>query len=51
MSVVDTATNRVTATIPTGTSPTSVAVGPDGTRAYVTDLDSGTVRVLRISAD
>jgi serine/threonine-protein kinase len=40
----------VTARIPTGNSPTSVSVMPDGSRAYVTNLDDGTVRILDLSA-
>ena len=35
----------MTATIPTGGSPTSVAVLPDGT-GYVTNLGDGTLSVL-----
>jgi serine/threonine-protein kinase len=31
----------------TGASPTSVAVVPDGRKAYVTNFDDGTVRVLK----
>jgi YVTN family beta-propeller protein len=45
VSVVDTATGAVTARVPTGTAPTSVAVLPDGSRVLVTHGD-GTVRVL-----
>ena len=48
--MIDTATNQVTATIPTGDGPTSVSVTPDGRRAYVTNLNDGTVRVLDIAA-
>jgi DNA-binding beta-propeller fold protein YncE len=44
--VFDTAAFRVTATVPTGNSPTSVAVAPDGRRAYVTNLKDGTLTVL-----
>ena len=36
VSVVSTATNTVTATIPVGVSPTGVAVSPDGSKVYVT---------------
>jgi DNA-binding beta-propeller fold protein YncE len=39
----------VTATIPTGGSPTSVAVRPDGTTGYVTNLADGTATVLNLS--
>ena len=38
----------VTARIPTGKSPTSVAVDPSGRNAYVTNLRSGTLTVLKI---
>jgi len=40
VSVVDTATDTVVATIPVG-DPIGVAITPDGTRAYVTDLSRG----------
>jgi DNA-binding beta-propeller fold protein YncE len=36
----------VTATFPIDDTPTSVAVLPDGSRGYVTNLNDGTVRVL-----
>ena len=45
VTVVDTATGEVTARVPTGATPTSVVVLPDGSRALVTHGD-GTVRVL-----
>ena len=35
VSVIDTATNNVTATVPVGIEPTGVAVSPDGTKVYV----------------
>src|SRR5256885_2255641 len=35
VSVIDTATNTVVATIPVGLAPLGVAITPDGTRAYV----------------
>src|SRR4029077_8815160 len=38
VSVIDTATNSVVATIPVGIDPVGVAITPDGTRAYVTNL-------------
>jgi serine/threonine-protein kinase len=47
VSVVDTSTNAVVARLRTGVSPTSVAVTPDGRKAYVTNYDDGTLRVLR----
>ncbi len=46
VSVVSTTTNQVTATIPSVDGPTSVSVRPDGTQAYVTNLDTGTVLIL-----
>ena len=33
--MIDTTTNRVTATIPVGLDPSAVAVSPHGTRAYI----------------
>ena len=50
ISVVDTTSGTVTARIPTGNSPTSISVTPDGRRGYVTNLDDGTVRVLDLAA-
>ncbi|GAA3083628.1 hypothetical protein GCM10010464_54590 [Pseudonocardia yunnanensis] len=50
VSVVDTTANQVTATIPVGDGPTSIVVRPDGTQAYVTTLNSGTIVVLDITA-
>src|SRR5438128_5291975 len=38
VSVIDTATNTVVATIPVGPVPVGVAITPDGTRAYVDDF-------------
>jgi len=46
VSVVDTASNTVTATIPVDTGPWEVAVTPDGHRAYVTDNDANNVSVI-----
>jgi serine/threonine-protein kinase len=48
--VIDTATNLVTARLPTGGAPTSVSVLPNGRQAYVTNLNEGTVRILDITA-
>jgi DNA-binding beta-propeller fold protein YncE len=47
--VIDTDTETVTATIPTGKSPTSIAVLPDGSAAYVSNLGDGTLSVLKIA--
>ena len=38
VSVIDTATNTVVATIPVGIFPSGVAITPDGTRAYVANI-------------
>jgi YVTN family beta-propeller protein len=46
VSVIDTATNTVVATIPVGVGPIGVAITPDGTRVYVTNDDSNTVSVI-----
>ncbi len=46
VSVIDTATNTVVATIPVGQGPWEVAITPDGTRAYVTNAFSNTVSVI-----
>ncbi len=50
MSVIDTATNTatntVTKTIAVGTDPGAVALSPDGTHAYVTNFENGTVPVI-----
>jgi YVTN family beta-propeller protein len=46
VSVIDTATNNVTATIPVGLGPWASAINPTGTRAYVTNLTDGTVSVI-----
>jgi DNA-binding beta-propeller fold protein YncE len=36
--------------VPTGQRPTSVAMAPDGRRAYVTNLRDGTVTILDVGA-
>ncbi|MFF8373804.1 YncE family protein [Streptomyces lydicus] len=46
LSVIDTATNTVTATIAAAGGPTFLAVSPDGTRAYVTLFDDGALGVI-----
>jgi YVTN family beta-propeller protein len=45
LSVIDTATNSVVATFPTGANPIGVSVSPAGNRVYVTNFDDGTVSV------
>jgi YVTN family beta-propeller protein len=39
VSVIDTATNTITATVPVGSNPNGVAVTPDGTKVYVANSD------------
>jgi YVTN family beta-propeller protein len=46
VSVIDTARNTVTATIPVGTNPVGVAVSPNGSTVYVTNYVSNTVSVI-----
>src|ERR1700730_5117395 len=50
VSVIDTATNTVTATITVGSVPVGVAISPDGTRVYVTNSQpasaTGTASVI-----
>ena len=48
MSVLDTATNTVTATVAAGPSPSTVAITRDGTRAYIAGQDGNAVSVLAI---
>jgi len=46
VSVIDTTTNTVTATVDTKDWPSGVAVKPDGTKVYVTNYSNGTVSVI-----
>src|SRR5215471_5713243 len=46
VSVIDTATNTVTATIPVGSFPFGVAVIPDGSKVYVPNIGDNTVSVI-----
>jgi YVTN family beta-propeller protein len=46
VSVIDAATNMVTATIPVGTCPLGVSVTPDGSKLYVANECSNTVSVI-----
>src|SRR5262245_26898215 len=46
VSVIDTATDTVIATIPVGPSPFGVAVSPDGSKVYVANTSSNTVSVI-----
>ena len=49
VSVMDTATNLVTATVPVGVRPYGVAVSPSGAAVYVTNADGGSVSVINAS--
>ncbi|MGH8509815.1 MAG: calcium-binding protein [Gammaproteobacteria bacterium] len=46
VSVIDTASNTVTATVPVGTNPEGVAVTPDGGFVYVANTGSNNVSVI-----
>jgi YVTN family beta-propeller protein len=46
VSVIDIATNTVTATIPVGTNPLGVAVTPDGSKVYVANFGDDNVSVI-----
>ncbi|WP_344757823.1 beta-propeller fold lactonase family protein [Mucilaginibacter dorajii] len=51
VSVINTATNKVTATIKTGVLSTDIAMSPDGSRLYVTNINDGTVSVINTALD
>lgn len=51
VSVIDTSTNSVTATVPVGSYPYGVAVNPAGTKVYVVNSVSNTVSVIDTSTD
>ena len=46
ISVIDTASDMVTATVEVGNSPRGIAVSPDGTKVYVANEDSKSVSVI-----
>ncbi len=46
VSVIDTTTNSLIATIPVGVAPEGVAITPDGARAYVTTAGISVVTVI-----
>src|SRR5258706_4787745 len=46
VSVMDTGTDTVIATIPVGVTPFGVAVSPDGSKVYVANISSNTVSVI-----
>ena len=51
VSVIDTSTNAVTATVTVGTGPSGVAITPNGSYAYVTNEGAGTVSVIDTSTN
>ena len=51
VSVIDASTNTVVANVPVGFSPAAIAVTPDATRAYVTNLASNNVSVIDTTAN
>jgi YVTN family beta-propeller protein len=51
VSVIDTATNNITATIPVGIDPFGVAVTPDGSKVYVSNNVSNTISVIDTSTN
>ena len=51
VSVIATATNTVTATIPVGSGPRGVAVTPDGSTVYVTNFQDNTVSVIATASN
>jgi len=51
VSVINTATNTVSATIPVGEWPWEVAVTPDGSKAYVTNGNINTVSVINTATN
>ncbi len=51
ITVLNTATNTVVATIPVGASPLGVAISPDGSRVYVANVVSQTISVIDASTN
>lgn len=51
VSVIDTATNKVTATIHVGNGPIGVAITPDGSKVYVVNGNDDTVSVIDTSTN
>jgi len=50
VSVIDTASDRVVATIKTGGKPRGIAASPDGRRLYVSDQPTGSLVVVDLAA-
>ncbi len=51
VSVIDTETNNVTATLPVGDDPVRVVVTPDGTKLYVTNHKGNTTSVINTTTN
>ena len=51
VSIIDTATNTVTAAVPVGGFPTAIAVTPNGAFAYVANSGSNTVSVINMATN
>ena len=51
VSIINTANNNVTATIPVGIFPEGVAITPDGTKVYVTNYNGNTVSVINTATN
>jgi YVTN family beta-propeller protein len=51
VSVIDTSSNTIVTTIPTGTQPLGVAITPDGAFAYVTNFNLAQVSVIETSSN
>jgi YVTN family beta-propeller protein len=51
VSVIDTASNAVVATVPVTGNPRGIAVNPAGTRAYTTNLTANTVAVINTATN
>ena len=51
MSVIDTASNRVVATVPVGQRPWNMALTPDGRKLYVANGRSNSVSVIDTQTD
>lgn len=51
VSVIDTATNEVTSTVPVGKWPYGVSVTPDGTKVYVANAGNNTTSIIGTATD
>ena len=51
VSVIDTTSNNVVATVGVGDAPKGLAITPDGTRVYVTNANDNTVSVISAASN